>query len=92
MADPLEARMFELMEGEVADRERQRAELDRQREFFHNQQRGSAFDQYGGYPQYGGGYGMGYGGGGGGYVTPAQLAREAHRRQMSDEQWARRKA
>ena len=88
MADPLEARMFELMEGEVADRERQRAELDRQREFFHNQKRGSAFPQYGGYPQYGGGYG----GGGGNYVTPAQLAREAHRRQMSDEQWARRKA
>jgi len=92
MADPLEARMFELMEGEIADRERQRAELDRQREFFHNQQRGSAFPQYGGYPQYGGGYGGGgYRGGGGGYVTPAQLAREAHRRQMSDEQWARRK-
>ena len=67
MADPLEARMFELMEGEVADRERQRAELDRQREFFHNQQRGSAF------PQYGGGYGMGYGGGRGSYASAQKL-------------------
>jgi len=93
MADPLEARMLESMRGEIAERERQQGALTDQVYDYYNRLRNqSAFPQYGGYPQYGGGYGGGgYRGGGGGYVTPAQLAREAHRRQMSDEQWARRK-
>lgn len=70
--------MLESMEDQVAEIERQQDELHRQRVFFHNQQRGSAFAQYGGYPQYGGGYGMGYGGGRGNYNAAVQKLIMSH--------------
>ena len=82
MAEPLESRMLESMEDQVAEIERQQNELHRQRVFFHNQQRGSAFDQYGGYPQYGGGYG----GGRGSYATAQRLMLDHQLRTTREQQ------
>jgi len=68
-----------LMYGNMVHSAQEVENLRRQRDYYNRIQNQGAFDQYGGYPQYGGGgYGMGYGGGRGNYNSAVQKLMMSH--------------